>query len=163
MDNHGLTDRWPDAGNELMAELDAARGRVALVADGPDMPATTAAFTELLGVEPTDVGLALTQNDELPSGSAIEAMLVDSRVLTNLHVLFWPDLATDPLALLRNLAYRHSLVAVWPGGLRNGRATYSEPGRPDAYDEDLSDVLVLHPIPVRYPDDIPYTLERVPR
>lgn len=83
-------------------------------------------------------------------------------MLTDLDVLFWPDLQLDPIGLLRRLSADGPVIAVWPGRVSGGRVSYSEPGRPDHYDEPLRDALLLRPIHVTFPDEAPYELERIP-
>jgi len=52
---------------------------------------------------------------------------------------------------------------VWRGDITNNRARYSAPGRPDHYDERLADVVVLRPRITRFPDEVPYDIERITR
>ena len=51
-----------------------------------------------------------------------------------------------PAAAARRTARRQRpTIAVWPGDISGGRATYSAPGRPDHHDIPLRDVIVLRP------------------
>jgi hypothetical protein len=52
---------------------------------------------------------------------------------------------------------------VWPGEIVDRRARYSAPGHPDHYDQRLADVVVLRPRTTRFPDEVPYEIERVTR
>jgi hypothetical protein len=42
------------------------------------------------------------------------------------------------------------------------RAVYSALGRIDHYDKTLADVLVLHTQGVSFPDQVPFTIQRIP-
>lgn len=58
----------------------------------------------------------------------LEAERADVVLLDNVQVFFTPMLHLDPLALLRQLARKHSIVAAWPGEYADGRLTFMEPG-----------------------------------
>lgn len=106
------------------------------------------------------VGSLLTV--EHPNGiSSPERLLRGHRVLVDLDVLFWPDVLVDPLRLLRTLARYTPLVALWPGEISGGRATYSEPGRRDHYDQPVpAEAIVLRARSTTFPDELPYEVER---
>lgn len=108
----------------------------------------------------THVGFLLTV--EHPTGiSSPERLLGGHRVLVDLDVLFWPDVLVDPLRLLRTLARYTPLVAHWPGEISGGRATYSEPGRRDHYDQPVpAEAIVLRARSTTFPDELPYEVER---
>jgi hypothetical protein len=82
-------------------------------------------------------------------------------LLVDCAILFDPEVAIDPLALFRTLAKRRPIIAVWPGTIEGGWARYSQPGRRDHYEGQLADVLVLRARPTAFPDEVPYTVERV--
>jgi hypothetical protein len=50
---------------------------------------------------------------------------------------------------------------VWPGQIVGGRATYSTFGRPDHHDVAVRDVIILRPRITRFPDEIPFSFERI--
>ena len=58
----------------------------------------------------------------------LEAERADVVLLDNVQVFFTPMLHLDPLALLRQLGRKHSIVAAWPGEYAEGRLTYMEAG-----------------------------------
>ncbi|NMC34868.1 MAG: hypothetical protein GYA36_20805 [Veillonellaceae bacterium] len=150
---------WPADGETLVAELARFR-RLALVEGGPG-PALRLA--EVLGIDPCRVGQRLAGFTSAPDLTAVQRLLDGERVLMDLDVLFEPALQLDPLALLREQARRvGGVVAVWPGGIGDGRATYSVAGRFDRYDAALADAIVLRAQPVVFPDDVPFTMERIP-
>jgi len=153
---------WPGAGEELLGELHTARGRIALIRAEGSLAETTSALAHMIGEAPTRVGQLLAEHDAPPDRDVIVAALQGHRLLTDLDVLFSPQLRVDPVALLRRITTDGPVIAVWPGRISGRRATYSEAGRPDHYDAPLSDALVLTPVSVAFPDEIPYELERIP-
>jgi hypothetical protein len=114
------------------------------------------------GDQVMSVGEVLTEPSTPPSPADIRAMLGSARFLVDLDILAWPDLGVNPVQLVRLLARSQPRVALWPGTVRDRRVRYSEPGRPDYIDEAVSDVIVLRPRPVSFPDEVPYMVERIP-
>lgn len=160
--NDGI-DMWPSAGRALLDELAAARGRVALIpgsapTDADDLVGRLSAD---IGVDTIRLGLALADRPQPPSMADIDAACGDATVITNLDALLWPEMHVSPLQLLALLARRRPTIAVWPGGISGVRASYSVPGRPDHYDIVLRDVVVLRPCTTRFPDEVPFTIERI--
>ena len=144
----------------MWAELARFPGRLALVVGGAE-PATKLA--ELAGETPCHVGVLLTERPVAPDASAASRMLSRQRVLLDTEILFDATVAVDPLQLLRSLAKsQRGVVAVWPGTITGHRAIYSEVGRFDRYVSDLADTVVLRPRLVAFPDETPFTIERIP-
>lgn len=135
-------------------------GRLCLVT-GDDAEPVTNQLAGALGVQPCQVGKLVTDTPSVPSVGEIASLLSAEVVLVALDVLFWPALAVDPLGLLQSLSRSRPRIALWPGVIEGRRARYSDPGRPDAYDHALDDALLLRARRVRFPDELPYTLERV--
>jgi hypothetical protein len=156
---------WPAAGKGLLDELAASRDRYALVpGDGVGCERLLDRFTTDLELDAVRLGAALAERHEAPpSRDDILAACGTATVLTDLDVLFWPALEVSVLPVLRKLAARRPIVAVWPGEITHGRARYSEPGRPDYLNERLTDVLVLRPRDSRFADEMPYETERITR
>jgi hypothetical protein len=151
---------WPREGAALWAELAAVPGRLALVVGGNE-PAVKLA--EVAGETPCRVGQLLTDEPSPPDWSEVSRLLQGWRVLLDLEILFDPALQVDALQLLRSLARaQRGVIAVWPGSVISRRATYSELGRFDRYVSDLSDSLVLRPRQAAFPDETPFTIERIP-
>ncbi len=153
---------WPSAGKQLLAELRDGRGRVALVRQDPETEGLVAKLSAALEVPAEPAGQLLTNDATPPDGDHVRDILRGRPLLADLEVLFSPALHLDPLALLRRLSADGPVIAVWPGRIADRRAIYSELGRPDHYDVPLTDVLVLTPIKVAFPDEVPYELERIP-
>lgn len=156
------TTAWPEAGRVLIAELAAAPGRLCLIVGDPKEA------EELLGLLGADLGLVgasvgslVAAFEEPPDADECEELLNRYDLLVDLDVLMWPDLGTNPAALLRRLARRRPRIAFWPGDIRGQAAIYSEPGRPDHHDFALTDAVVLHPRKRAFPDELPYTVERI--
>jgi len=156
-------DVWPTAGFALLDELDAARARVALIA-----AASLAEADGLVDRLQTDLGLgvvrlgrALAARPQPPSVTDVEHACVDATVITDLDVLLWPDMNTAPLQLLVARARQRPTIAVWPGHVSGVRATYSALGRPDHHNIPLRNTVVLRPRGTRFPDEVPFTIERI--
>jgi hypothetical protein len=151
---------WPADGLALWEELGRFPGRVAIVVGDP-RPAYF--LSDLAGVEPCRVGLRLADLTSPPSPLAVVELLKGQRVLVDLDVLFSPALSLDPVRFLREQSRAaRGVVAVWPGKVVGGRATYSVEGRFDRYVSDLTDTLVIRSRSVHFPDETPFTIERIP-
>ncbi len=61
----------------------------------------------------------------------LEAERADVILLDNVQVFFTPMLHLDPLALLRQLGRKRTIVAAWPGEYADGRLAYMESGLPE--------------------------------
>ena len=84
-------------------------------------------------------------------------------LLYDLEALFWVAwLRIDPVRYLRHHARERGVVALWPGRVSGKVATFSDPGRRDHLRTELSDLSVLRPLPTRFPDEIPFEIERIP-
>lgn len=160
--DHGI-DVWPKAGHALIDELRAARGRVALIsAAGPDeADDLVGRLTTDLALDVVRLGLALADRPQPPSPADVESACGAATVVTDLDVLMWPEIQVSPLQLLIALARRRPTIGVWPGDISGVRASYSAPGRPDRHDIALRDAVVLHPRGTRFPDEVPFTIERI--
>ncbi len=159
------SDVWPTAGFALLGELDAARGRVALIAAASlaDADGLVDRLQTDLGLGVVRLGRVLGDRPQPPSVTDVESACGDATVITDLDVLFWPDMNMAPLQLLAGRARQRPTIAVWPGSIAGGRASYSAPGRPDHHDIPLHDTVVLRPRGTRFPDEVPFTIERILR
>lgn len=153
---------WPDCANQLLSELKARPGRLALVVDD-SYGQIMESFAGLLGIDVTRAGTRLlSQSPPATPDQVIEQLVTGSYLVADLDLLFWkPWLALDPLGILRTISRRRpGTVFHWPGTLRGNRATYSTPGRRDFFEATLIDAVVLFPQPVVFPDNPPYRIER---
>lgn len=119
------------------------------------------ALADAGGASLTRFGAWLTEEAGAPKNPKNWQPDCDRAILLDLDVLFWPTLSIDPLALLRFYSKRHPVVAVWPGGISEGVARYSEPGRVDYFSRKLEDALILRARNTVYPDEVPYEIERI--
>ena len=126
------------------------------------------ALLELLGhvagaapVSITEVGLSRTP---ARSERELRTRLSGYSLLFDLEALCWGSwLRLDPLRLLRLLARERGVVALWPGSISGRVATFSEPNRRDRLRVELAELTVLSPVATRFPDDVPFVIERIPR
>lgn len=146
----------------LLGELQATRDRYALIAG--DSPATDAVVERLtwdLGLAAVRMGAALAHVDHPPTQWEIEEACGDATVLADIDLLMWPDIGLPVLAFVIGRARHQPTIVVWPGAVSDQRALYSAPGRPDHHDERLGDVVVLRPRTTRFPDEVPFDIERI--
>ena len=84
-------------------------------------------------------------------------------LLFDLEVLCWrQEPALDLQRFLRLHARKHGTVALWPGRITERVAMFSESGRRDFVRFALTEVTVLRPVPTRFPDEVPFEIERIP-
>ena len=158
-----LHEDWPKAGHGLLAELAAARGRVALVSAG-DLLAADGLVERLqddLNLAVVPLGKALADGAEPPTAEEISQACGDAAVITDIDLLFWPASPVRALPFLTARARRLPTIAVWPGKIAGGRAAYSALGGPDHTDVALRDVIILRPRTTRFPDEVPFRIERI--
>lgn len=145
----------------LAAELSTSPGRFGLIEAGPGADEVIIEWEQELGTTRCSVGARLTSLPEPPSSHGIEALLQPDPLLVDIEILFTPELAVDPVALLWRLARISSpRLALWPGSLAAGRARFSEAQREDHYDRPVEDVLILRPVSRAFPDEPCFEIER---
>lgn len=109
----------------------------------------------------TDVGMC---HPPVQSWQELTARLAGYSLLFDLEALCWrPWLGVDVLRFLRLHARKCGVVALWPGRIRERVAIFSVPGRDDYVRVDLGGVSVLRPVPTRFPDQVPFEIERISR
>ncbi|MCY3923939.1 MAG: hypothetical protein OXG52_00285 [bacterium] len=109
----------------------------------------------------TEVGLAGT-----PAGTWQELLdrLEGHPLLYDLEALCWePWLLVDLRRFLQLLSRKAGVIALWPGRVGDAVASFSEPGRRDHVRVELAGLSVLRPVPTRFPDEVPFEIERAPR
>jgi hypothetical protein len=118
---------------------------------------------EVLGLIPkslTEAGLAST-----PVWSANELLtrIDGSSLLYDMESVCWqPWLNIDLPRFLRTIARRSGVIGLWPGFVQYRTCSFSAPGRRDHVSFDASGIVVLRPVTTNFPDEVPYTLERIP-
>lgn len=153
---------WPAAGRVLFDTLEASRDRLVLVFG--DQAATDALVDRLvtdLGFAMVRLGGALAPLPGPPTRADIAVAIGSATVVADLDCLLWPDFEVPLLPFLADLSRQRLVIAVWPGDITNGRARYSAPGRPDHYNQPVTSALLLRPRTPRYPDEVPYDIERI--
>lgn len=155
------SDVWPGAGQRLLDELQASRGGFALIASDATVDDLVERLVVDIGLDVVSLGAALAARPLPPTSEDVESACGSATVITDIDILMWPEVHVSPWNLLTSLARRRPIIAVWPGEVHKGRATYSSPGRPDHVDIALRDVVLLRPRATRFPDEVPYTIERL--
>ncbi len=154
---------WPDAFGVLCRDLRADRARPGMV--DMSLPASRALIDVLspLVDSVVSVGEHVAQRDSVPSATDLVGDIQgSSTLLTDIDVLFAPALHLEVVSQLRRTAQNTALIVAWPGRIVGGRLSYSLPGRVDHVDEPARDLVVLRPVEVHFPDEVPYTVERYP-
>ena len=152
---------WPGQARALADELASSPGRIALVV-GATSEDPLRPLADALGLEVISAGRVLTSTSEPPTAASVRSALREARLIDDAGILFEPELALDPIALLRDLSKRHPLVLNWPGTVKGDEVSYSEPGRRDHYQRRITNAVILHPMPRQFPDQSPYRIERIP-
>jgi hypothetical protein len=124
--------------------------------------ALAAQIAAVIGSSPrsvSDAGLL-----PVPVGSSQELIerLADECILFDIEAICWqPWLQIEPGRFLRTLARRSGVIAVWPGLVETGSASFSTPGRPDHVTFSATGFSVLRVVHTRFPDEVPFTIERI--
>lgn len=153
---------WPNAWKDLDRELQAGRGRPALI------ERTAPGGETLIDALGAVIGRTVSIGNVIAAESTREQVqeqldqLMGPVLLRDMEVLFTPGLSLNVLAQMRRVARHGSVVVAWPGRIHAGRLTYSSPGRSDYFDVEARDIVVLRPVETFFPDEIPYTVERFP-
>ena len=88
-------------------------------------------------------------------------------LLCDVEALCWdPWLSLDVRRFLELHARRSGVVALWPGRVKGRVATFSAPGRKDHQRVELAGSSmwsILRPVPTRFPDEVPFEIERIAR
>lgn len=86
-------------------------------------------------------------------------MSTGTTLLLDVDVLLTPALRIEGVPQLRRTSQNTALIVAWPGQIAGGRLSYSLPGRADHLDEPARDLVVLRPVDIEFPDEVPYTVE----
>ena len=158
----GGADRWPGAGDRLLAELDQP-GRLALVVGPRDAGLDVIGrLCGLGGGDIVSVTEAILGDDPARREQDLLDRIGDAGFLVDLECLCWqPFVRLDPIKLCRRVGRSRGVVALWPGEVANRTATFSSPGRRDAVSVSAADTLVLRPKLTGFPDETPFTIERI--
>jgi hypothetical protein len=146
---------------ELVLELRAKPGRLGILAEVSGSVAPVTWLSTALNWDTLSVGRVLARGDRLPTPDEIEAALQGSHVFVDCQVLFDPSVGIEPIQLFRRLARRTPSFSCWPGEIRDRTFSYSRLGRPDQFEDTVQDAIVLRPRASAFPDEFPYTIERI--
>jgi hypothetical protein len=145
---------WPQAGLELIIDLSRQPDGLGLIT-GADSGDVLEQFAELLGSEILHVGRELTRSMSMPTAGDIQSLLTGHHCLTGMEILFDPVLGLRPVAVLRDLARRQSLLfAVWPAAAPDPR------NLPHVDRQHLAGSVRLVSRRTVFADDPPFTVER---
>ena len=117
----------------------------------------------VFGVAPVSVTEAMLSGDPVCRWDDLAARVAGCPLLFDLEALCWHrEPGLDLLRFLRLQARAHGVVALWPGRIKERFATFSAPGRRDHVRIALADMSVLRPVRTRFPDEVPFEIERIP-
>lgn len=117
----------------------------------------------VFGAAPVSITEAMLSGDPVCRWDDLAERVAECPLLFDLESLCWhrgPGL--DLLRFLRLHAREHGVVALWPGRVNERVATFSAPGRSDYVRVALAGVSVLRPVRTRFPDEVPFEIERIP-
>ena len=112
------------------------------------------------GEAPLSVSEAVLGDEPCSTERDVMARLDGHKLFYDLEALCWqPWLHIDPIRLLKQLARRTGVVAVWPGSIDGRTIEFSSPGRRDHVRADAAGINVLRPVRSQFPDEVPFILE----
>ena len=118
---------------------------------------------QVFGAMPVSITEVMLSRASVRHWDDLTERLAGCPLLFDLEVLCWDrGPALDLLRFLRLHARKHGTVALWPGRITERVATFSALGRRDYVRAALTDVTVLRPAPTRFPDKVPFEIERIP-
>ncbi len=122
------------------------------------------ALDEALGVTPVSVTEFGLSGIPAPTSQQLLERLEGHRLLYDLEALCWDSwLRLDLRRFLELHARRSGVVALWPGRVVGRVATFSAPGRKDHVRVDVAGWSILRPVLTRFPDEVPFEIERIAR
>ncbi len=142
----------------------ARRASVGLVAGGrAEGLVVLRELGRVFGVAPVSVTEAMLSGDPVCRWDDLAERVAGCPMVFDLEALCWDrEPALDLLRFLRLHARKHGTVALWPGRIAERVATFSALGRRDYVRVALTDIAVLRPVPTRFPDEVPFKIERIP-
>ena len=143
----------------LVVEVGDLQSKLILLAGNGGKTKLLRSLGERLQYLPVNVGVKLGQRlaatpvfergfsaNELLRDITVSARSNAPLLLDNLEVLFEPSLKINPLDLIKRLAHARSVVAVWPGELRDDRLVYARLGHPEYRDYTRDGIVVLETV-----------------
>lgn len=155
---------WLDRVNGLVEGLFRRESVGLITGDRADGLAVLHELGRVIGVAPVSITAVLLSRDQCRRWDELTERLANCPLLFDLEVLCWDrGPALDLKRFLRQHARDRGVVALWPGRIAERVATFSAPGRRDYVRVALTDVTVLRPVRTRFPDEVPFEIERIPR
>lgn len=154
---------WLKWGNREANEL-SRPGSVGLVAGNrADGLAVLDELGRVFGSAPVSLTEVVLSEAPIRRWEELTERLADCPLLFDLETLCWDrGLEIDLLRFLRLHARMLGVVALWPGRITERIATFSVPGRRDHQRVALAELSVLRPVTTRFPDEVPFQVERIP-
>lgn len=154
---------WLNRGGREASEL-SRPGSVGLVAGSrADGLAVLEQIGRAFGSTPVSLTETVLSDTPIRRWEELAERLADCPLLFDLETLCWDQgLGIDPLRLLRLHARKHGVVALWPGQITERIAAFSVPGRRDHQRIALAEISVVRPVATRFPDEVPFRVERIP-
>ena len=117
----------------------------------------------VIGAAPVSITEVVLSRAPFRRWDELAQRLAGCPLLFDLEALCWDrEPGLDLLRFLRLHARKCGVVALWPGRIAERIATFSEPGRRDHMRVALTGLSVLRPVLTRFPDEVPFKIERIP-
>ncbi len=153
---------WPATGESLLDELSRWSRLALLVGKQSDAVCAINRLAELSKESVQSVAELILGEGLARSDTELLRRFGGARFLVETECLFWqPHYELNPLRLLHRHAASKGLVAVWPGSIDGGTLRFSGPGRRDHFAERATDLVLLHARSTIFPDQVPFTIERL--
>ena len=162
-DGKGARPLWLDrVGGEIEGLF--RRGAVGLVAGGrAEGLAVLGELGRVVGAVPVSLTEVVLSDVPVCRWEDLAGRLAGCPLLYDLEAICWDrGRGLDLLRFLRMHARDRGVVALWPGRIAERSATFSAPGRRDYVRIALAELSVLRPVATRFPDEVPFEIERIP-
>ena len=154
---------WPSAGISLLSEMERQPRVIVITGERQSAAKVILALAALASDEPVSVAERVFTPSPVRSEEALLARLANARFVVDLECLCWrPWWRLDPVRLLRRIGGTRGVAAVWPGSIASREVAFSTPGRSDYVSATSADLVVLRPLATQFPDEVPFTIERIP-
>ena len=139
-------------------------GSVGLIAgDRADGLAVLHELGRVFGAAPVSITEVMVSCTPFRRWEELAERMAGCPLLYDLEALCWDRGAgLDLLRFLRLHARKCGVVALWPGRITERIATFSAPGRRDYVRVALTGLSVLRSVSTRFPDEVPFEIERIP-
>ena len=139
------------------------RESVGLIAgDRADGLAVLHELGRVFGAHPVSITEVMVSRAPFRRWEDLTERLAGCPLLFDLEALCWDRVGLDLLRFLRLHARECGVVALWPGRIAERIATFSAPGRRDYVRVALTGLSVLRSVSTRFPDQVPFNIERIP-